>query len=105
MIDNDISILDTVYKKCIFCGKNRTLRNYRFIPRAETGDGLVSFADKFSKVCKCCEKNPEQRLKTNRLEMLRTKMARFRENESKRLEKEKKRIYDIEISMIKHENK
>ena len=89
MIENDKSILDTVFKTCACCGKNFTLRNYRLMPRAEFGDGLVSIADKFSKVCKCCEKHPEMQLKSNRLALLKSKMAQFKANEKKRLDKEK----------------
>ena len=36
-----------------------------------------------------CEKHPENQLKKNRIESIREKMARFKENEKKRLEKEK----------------
>lgn len=85
----DKSILDSVYKVCICCGQKRTLRNYRLLSRDEFGDGLVSIADKFSNVCQCCERHPEKQLKKNRLESLREKMAHFKENEKKRLEKEK----------------
>lgn len=93
----EMSILDTVFKTCACCGKNFTLRNYRMIPRAEFGDGLISIADKFSKVCKCCEKHPEMQLKSNRLALLKSKMAQFKANEHARLEKEKKRELEIEL--------
>ena len=90
------NILDTVFKTCACCGKTRTLRNYRVIPRAEFGDSPVSIADKFSKVCKCCEKHPEQQLKSNRLEAIKSKMARFKANEHARFEKIKKREFERE---------
>ena len=81
------SILDTVFKTCACCGKNLTLRNYRMIGKSEVNDGLTLIADMFSNVCKCCEKNPAMQLKSNRLANLREKMAQFRANEKKRLDK------------------
>lgn len=83
------SILDTVFKTCACCGQKRTLRNYRMIGKSEVNDGLTLIADMFSKVCKSCEAHPEMQLKSNRLALLKSKMARFKENEKKRLDKEK----------------
>ena len=92
----DNSILDGVYKICQACGQKRTLRNYRLLKSSEFGDGITLIADKFSKVCRCCEKHPEKQLKANRLEILREKMKRFKENEHKRLEKIKARELALE---------
>ena len=89
MIDNDKSILECVYKVCACCGQNRTLRNYRMIGKSEVNDGLTLIADMFSNVCKCCETRPEFQSKENRLANLRAKMARYRENEKARLDKQK----------------
>lgn len=101
-MEEEKSILDSVYKTCVCCGKSRTLRNYRLMSCSEFADGLVSIADKFSPVCKCCEKHPAQQSKSNRLALIREKMARYRANELKRIEKEKERIYDLEISEMNH---
>lgn len=91
------SILDTVFKTCACCGKNLTLRNYRMIGKSEINDGLTLIADMFSKVCKSCEKHPELQLKSNRLALLKSKMAQFKANEHARQEKEKKRELEIEL--------
>lgn len=99
-MENEVSILDSVFKTCAACGKTRTLRNYRLLPRAEFGDGVVHIADKFNKVCKCCESHPEQQLKANRLEVLKTKMARFKTNEAARLERERDKEFEKEEGII-----
>ena len=78
------SILDTVFKTCTCCGKNLTLRNYRMIGKSEVNDGLTLIADMFSKVCKCCEKHPEQQLKSNRIANLSERRKHFLENATKR---------------------
>ena len=96
------SILDTVFKTCACCGKNLTLRNYRMIGKSEVNDGLTLIADIFSKVCKCCEKKPEMQLKSNRIAMLRAKMARFKENEKARLDAEKVKIMHEELAGIRY---
>lgn len=88
-MEEEKSILDTVFKTCACCGKTRTLRNYRFLARSEYSDGVVYIADTFSNVCKCCEARPEFQSKENRLANLRAKMARYRENEKARLDKQK----------------
>lgn len=95
-MENEVNILDSAFKTCAACGKSRTLRNYRLLTRAEFGDGVVHIADKFSKVCKCCESHPEQQLKSNRLEVLRAKMARFKANEAARLERERDKEFEKE---------
>ncbi len=98
-MEEEKSILDSVYKECVCCGKKFTLRNYRLLEKSDFGDGLVSIADKFSNVCKCCEKKPEMQLKSNRLANLREKMARFKENEKKRISKERQKELDEESGM------
>ena len=95
-MENEVSILDSVFKTCAACGKTRTLRNYRLLPRAEFGDGVLHIADKFNKVCKCCEAHPEQQLKSKRLEVLKAKMARFKANENARLTKERDQEFEKE---------
>lgn len=94
------SILDSVYKVCICCGQKRTLRNYRLLPRAEFGNELVTISDKFSQVCKCCEKHPEKQLKKNRIESLREKMARFKANAVTREKKEREKAYRDELEEL-----
>lgn len=93
-MENKVNVLDIIYKTCAACGKTRTLRNYRLLPHAEFGDGVVHIADKFSKVCKCCEAHPEQQLKANRLEFLKAKMSRFKANEAARLERERDKEFE-----------
>ena len=88
-MEEEKSILDTIYKTCTCCGLSRTLRNYRMIGKSEVNDGLTLIADMFSNVCKCCEARPEFKSKENRLANLREKMARFKQNEMKRLDKVK----------------
>ena len=85
-MEEEKSILDTVFKTCACCGQKRTLRNYRMIGKSEVNDGLTLIADMFSKVCKSCETHPEMQLKSNRLAMLKSKMAQFKANEHARLE-------------------
>ena len=85
-MEEEKSILDTIYKNCACCNQNRTLRNYRMIGKSEVNDGLTLIADMFSHVCKCCETRPEFQSKETRLANLRAKMARYRENEKARLD-------------------
>ena len=95
-MENKVNVLDIIYKTCAGCGKSRTLRNFRLLASAELGDGVTRIADKFSKVCKCCEAHPEQQLKANRLEVLKAKMARFKANENARLTKERDQEFEKE---------
>lgn len=90
------SILDSVYKECVCCGQKRTLRNYRMIGKSEINDGMTLIADMFSNVCKCCEAHPELQLKSNRLDLLRSKREHFRQNAIKRIEKEKQKELELE---------
>lgn len=76
------SILDVVFKTCACCGMKRTLRNFRAIKAS--GDGTISFGERFSKVCKCCEKHPEQQLKSNRIANLSERRKHFQGNAAKR---------------------
>lgn len=99
-MENEVSILDIVYKTCAGCGKSRTLRNFSLLARAEFGDGVARIEDKFSNVCKCCEKHPEQQLRSNRLEVLRAKMARFKANENARLKRERDKEFEKEEGII-----
>ena len=101
MIENDKYFLDSVFKKCVCCGQLKTLRNYRIdrTQKSTEGGGII---DIFSKVCKCCEKNSAMQLKSNRIEMLRAKMAHFKENEKARLEAEKVKIMHEELAGIRY---
>ena len=100
MIENDKSILECVYKVCAACGQKRTLRNYRMIGKSEVNYGLNLIADMFSNVCKCCEARPEFQSKENRLANLRAKMARYRENEMKRVAKERQHEFELEEGFV-----
>ena len=88
-MEEEKSILDTVFKTCACCGQKRTLRNYRLLTRSEFGNNIVYIGDTFANVCKCCEAHPDMQLKSNRLAMLREKMARYKQNEKARLDKQK----------------
>ena len=94
-------ILDSVLKKCVCCGQVKTLRNYR-IDKTQKSTESGGISDIFSKVCKCCEKKPEMQLKSNRIAMLRAKMARFKENEKARLDAEKVKIMHEELAGIRY---
>ena len=99
-MEEEKSILDTIYKTCACCGQNRTLRNYRMIGKSEVNDGLTLIADMFSNVCKCCETHPEFKSKANRLDNLRKKMAGFKQNEKKRLDEIKLKEMQEECRII-----
>ena len=95
-MEEEKSILDTVFKTCACCGQKRTLRNYRLPTCSEFGNNIVYIGDTFANVCKCCEKHPEMQLKSNRLAMLREKMEKYRVNEFNRHKKEKEKALENE---------
>ena len=97
-MEEEKSILECVYKVCKSCGQRRTLRNYRLLEKSELADELILIADKFSNICKCCESHPEFQSKANRIANINEKMARFKENNRKRMEKIKAKEMIQEIA-------
>ena len=94
------NIFESCYKRCKCCGQVKSLVNFRRLDIDEIerlNDALAWVAE----TCKICEGNEEHRDKSKRVEKIRSKMARYRENEQARLAAEKRQGYLKEIAELR----
>lgn len=95
-MEEERSIFDTITKTCVACGQTKTIRNFPLDEKKKFAEG-VNIADLVGNVCKCCEAKPAMQLKSNRIDLLRAKLAHFKANAAKREAKQREKEYQKEL--------